>query len=68
MSFKWPQCGESLPKNEAKTDECRAQRVIKDKVLVTYLEAADVVAVGLERSAPGLFDYVSQQFPKLTLL
>lgn len=52
--------GERLPKVESKTEECRAQRVIKEKVLVTYLEAPELVMVELERSTPGLFDYVSQ--------
>ena len=42
-------------KNEAKAEECRAQRAIKEKVLIPYLEALDVVMVELERSAPGLF-------------
>lgn len=59
MSLKVPLCGESLPKNEAET-ECGGRTVIKEKVLITYLEAPDVIMVELERSAPGLFDYVSR--------
>lgn len=53
MNLKLPLCGEILPKNEAKTEECRAKRVTeKGKVLGTYLEAPDVVMIKPEKSLP----------------
>lgn len=58
MSLKVPLCGQSLPKNEAKT-ECRSRRIIKESVLITYLETPDVIMAELERSAFGFFDYMS---------
>lgn len=40
VNLTFPLCGEVTTKNEAKTEECRAKRVIKkEKVLIRYLQA-----------------------------